>query len=586
MLDVDLQQVPTSPGCYQFFSVDGTALYVGKAINLRRRLADHLQQPIPKIKRMLVEAYDLQWIVCSNELEALLVEAGLIGRLQPRYNSRLKTSNPYPSLAIDSRYKAPRLVKWRYGQQKEVEVFGPYPKAVLADALWRAGQEVLGLRTCSTGVYKRHERSGRPCILADIGRCAAPCVGRINNASQRENVVLFSKAAKGDIDPLLVEIKNQEEAAAKLRLYEKAARLRDLKISLADANEQSILAGFSKQDSDVWAVASGFGIRAVQLLAVRQGVLVQALCWGVEGKNTDEQGLQAAMVEHYAQNGVIVSKILLNVAPTQELSAQLKNYSKRALVVQQPKRGHGKKAVEIAVLNAEQAVVRFRAQRDKNPELRSEALSRLGEVLGIEAPWRIECFDISHHAGKNSYAGLTVLEDGLPQPKEYRLYKVSTGGDDYKAMREAVTRRAKAGNLPDLLIVDGGKGQLEAGKKALKAAGVSVPIVGLAKRFEEIWGDVGTILLDDTDPALHILQLARDEAHRFSRRAHRRAKTKQSTKLGIEVKGLGPARQKVLLGAYPTRAKLQNATLEDLQKILPEEVSLAVFNTLHPPTID
>lgn len=584
-LGVDMAQVPETPGCYQFKDDAGRFLYVGKAGNLKRRLRDHLVSPTPKIERMLKEASSLSWILCGSENEALLVEAGLVGKHQPRYNSRLKSANPYGGLAVDLRnQQAPRMMKWRGGTKKGVEVLGPFPDGEITEVLWRAGQEVLGLRTCKPGVYKRHEQLEVPCILAEIGRCAAPCVGKTNTHEQQNKVKVLLRAGRGNPQDLLGIMKTERELAAKERKYEKAARLRDTEKAARKILSGKEMPQWQKKHCDVWAIVGERALFAIQLVKIRNGSLTGTLSWTMEGADSEDTVLAFAMLETYGQEGCEVREVLTSFPVGADVEKRIREVSPRNTVFRVPVKGTGKSVLALAQVNADSLLQRSLRERDSDPQKRSESLGSLGSVLGIDAPWRIECFDISHHGGRHSYAGMVVLEDALPVKRDYRLFRVDAGGDDYAAMSQAVKRRYRnKDTLPDLLVVDGGLGQLTVANRALKDLGVDIPAVGLAKRFEEIWQGNTSKILQPNDPALHVLQRARDEAHRFSRGAHRRAKNKVDAFSHLEVPGFGPKRKKMVLAKYKDISSLKKADAVDLSEKtgVPLQVATALLRSLN-----
>lgn len=597
MLAVTLAEIPTTPGCYTFTGADGRPLYIGKAVNLRARLTSHLRDPDPRLVRMLEEATELSWIECANEAEALVVEAGRIAALQPRYNVRLREADPYPYLALTGAGSTgvPRFQLWRGPARRGVQRFGPWPQREVLEALRRVGEEVYGVRSCADGVFERAQRSGRPCLLAELGRCAAPCVGRVEPAEHQRRVDELRAVLRGATAPARRAVDALMAEAAAEQAYERAARMRDLAEALTRIDELQRVQGLEGRSVDAVGVARSGPVRTVQLCSVRDGALVATRTLVLDGEATEAELVARVLGELYRGPGGgdgRVTEVLVPVRPAGDWDALLTAHFARTVRLAVPARGPRRALLELATVNAGQQLARELRRRDADPGRRAAVLAALGGHLGIPAPWRIECFDISHTQGRVPVAACVVLEDALPVPGEYRTIHVPEGGDDYAGMELAVRRRYQpvaAGRraAPDLVLIDGGPGQLAAARAALDALGLTIPTVALAKRLEEVWLDAETaVVLPGNDPALHVLQRARDEAHRFSRARHRarRAKATLADPLDLPpVDGLGPARRVGLLAAFATRPALEAAPVDALVAAgLPPAVARALHAALHP----
>lgn len=588
MLDITLSEIPTTPGCYTFHGPDEKALYIGKALNLRARLASHLRDPDVRLVPMLAEASSLTWLECGSEAEALLIEAGQIAAQQPRYNIRLRESDAYPYLALATGANPfARVQRWRGPPRRGVQRFGPWPEREVLDALARVAEEVYGIRSCADTVFRRAQLQGRPCLLAELGRCSAPCVGRITVDEYSGRVVELTGLLRGQTGGAKVKVAELMAVAAAERAFERAARMRDLGLALARVAELQRVQGLEGRSLDAIGLAHSGPLRAIQVCQIRSGALVSSRSWTFEGEGEDTELVARTLAELYREPGRgtgSVTEVLVPVLPAGEFGALLEAHYGRRVRLLVPQRGARRSLVELMVANATSAAARECRRRDADPGRRAETLTQLGAALGIPAPWRIECFDISHTQGQDPVAACIVLEDTLPVPSQYRTIHVAPGGDDYAGMYEAVLRcyaPVAAGRrpAPGLLLIDGGPGQLAAARAALEKLGLTFPSAALAKRLEEVWLDGETTLrLEATDPSLHVLQRARDEAHRFSRARHRarRARSAMRDPLDLPViPGLGPRRRAALLATFSTRASLEAADIPALVAAgLPDQLAV------------
>lgn len=594
MVNLELKDVPHNPGVYTFEDAAGVALYVGKAVDLRLRLGSHLRDPEPRLVSMLHEAERVTWTICASETEALVVEARRIAALGPRYNIRLREPDAYPYLAlVESPVGIRRVRVHRGGPNKFVQRFGPYPDRSVLVALRRYAQEALGLRTCTDGTFTRAQQSGRACLLYEMGQCSGPCIGAIDQAEHHRREQVLETVLKGKVHQAVRDVRHDMTQASAERQFERAARLRDLASALERVRELSMVQGLDGKDLDAVGLAQVGPTRAARLVCVRDGAQVATRTLVLEELVDDEELLARSLVEFYANTASLPApaEVLLELESPDAAALVAAHYLK-PVKVSVPHRGARRELLERARTDAHEALSREARRRDADPQRRASALDALGQALGIDAPWRIECFDISHTQGRVPVAGMVVLEDALPRTSQYRTFNVAPGGDDYAAMYEAVSRRYRAtakgqGALPGLVLIDGGPGQLAQARRALSDLGVSLPTAALAKRLEELWlSDETSVLLPRDSAALHVVQRARDEAHRFSRKAHRRRRdrvTSADTWGDLpHVSGLGPKLQQKLLDALGPQG-IRDAEVESLREILPEKVAEALHQALRPP---
>ena len=611
--------IPEEPGSYQFKDAHGRVIYVGKASNLRQRLSNYFGAPRnlhPRTRQMVETAESVEWTIVRNEVEALMLEYSLIKQHRPRFNVRLRDDKSYPFLAVTVDEQWPRATVMRGHKRKGTRYFGPYAHAYAIrdtlDLLLRS----FPIRTCSTAKFNQHERLGRPCLLFHIEKCAGPCVGEIEQPAYRELVTELCEFLAGDTDDVVARLDADMRAAASELEFEKAARLRDRLVAVGKAIEKQQMVADKSEDVDVIGIADDELEASVQMFFVRKGRVV------------GRKGFVLDKVEDLSP-GRLVDRILEAVYGDPPVTG----YPKQVLVpyepddlatyeewlghmrgsrvqVRVPQRGDKRSLLETVTKNAGEQFTRHRMKRAADHNTRSRALTELQEVLDLpEAPLRIECYDMAHLQGTDYVGSMVVLEDGLPNKREYRRFKVHVdGNDDYAAMEEVLTRRLQAyldererspgesgdrpGKFaypPQLLLVDGGKGQLAVAKRVVDELGLAdeIPVAGLAKRFEEVYvpGRPSPVELARGSEALFMLQRIRDEAHRFANTFHRERRSKRMTASSLDgIPGLGEARKQRLVKAMGGVNAVKRAELDDLLALsfLPDAVARAVHARFHP----
>jgi excinuclease ABC subunit C len=589
-------EIPTDPGVYRFRDEHRRVIYVGKARNLRSRLSSYFADPVgmhPRTRSMVTTAASVDWVVVANEVEALALEYAWIKEFDPRFNVKYRDDKSYPFLAVTLGEEYPRAAVVREAKRKGTRYFGPYAHAwAIRDTLDQLVR-VFPIRTCRDGVFRRASQVGRPCLLGYIDKCSAPCVGRISPADYGQLVEDFCSFMAGQTEPFVRSVERQMLEASARQEYEDAARLRDRLGALTRALERNTVVFDDSTDADVIGIAEDDLQMGVQVFHVRGGRIRGERGFVVEkAEDLSTAGyLERVLQRLYADaDGSALPKEVLVSAPLDDAPAwnTLLSWRRGSRVdVRTPQRGDKRAFMETAVSNAENTLRLHTAKRSSDLTARSQALRELQDALSLpEPPLRIECIDISTLQGQDTVASLVVFEDGLPRKRDYRSFVIRTErADDLTAMSEVVTRRFQARATqeaeespdgrrfaypPALLVVDGGQPQVRAAQDALMAAGMGdLPVVGLAKRLEEVWlpDEADPVILPRTSEALYLLQRIRDEAHRTAIGLHRKRRGKRATTSALDgIPGLGPAKAKALLRHFGSVRAIRAATVDELQQ--------------------
>ena len=608
--------VPDAPGSYQFRDAEGRVLYVGKAKSLRNRLGSYFGRREAMANRtvqMLDEATTVEWIQVANELEALMLEFNLIQEHRPRFNVDLKDDKSYPFLAVTVGDEWPRPMVTRGKRRSGVRYFGPYGHAGAIRETLDLLLRTFPARTCTDSKFGAHQRMGKPCLLFHIEKCSGPCVGEVTREDYDEIVKALLRFLDGDTDEVVDRLRREmAEASAELE-FEAAARLRDRLASVQKVLEKQQMVAARDEDLDVIGLAGDDLEAAAQVFYVRRGRVVGRKGFVVDRADDLDSGQLVAEVvsAHYRSDPPrgIPREVLVPDEPEGGalLAEWLSAERGGPVTIRVPKRGDRRSLLETVTRNAEEEFVRHRLKRAADHNTRARALSELQEVLGLpEAPLRIECYDMSHLQGTDYVGSMVVMEDGLPRASEYRRFKIRQvdGNDDYAAMAEVLTRRLTAfleeqalpvgdrpGRFsypPQLLLVDGGKGQLGVAERVVADLGLAdrIPVASLAKQLEEVFrpGSSDPVRLERGSEGLYLLQRIRDESHRFAVEYHRRLRSKRMTASVLDgIPGLGPNRRKRLVAAFGGVRAVQRASLEDLIALswLPDAVGEAVFAKAH-----
>ena len=606
----DSGSVPDQPGSYQFKDQAGRIIYVGKAKSLRNRLNSYFQDKRnlhSRTVQMLAAAESVEWIEVPTEVDALMLEYSLIQRHQPRFNVRLRDDKSYPFLAITMKDEWPRAMVMRGKRKRGNRYFGPFGHAYAIRETLDLLLRTFPIRTCSDNKMAEHQRLGRPCLLFHIEQCAGPCVGEITGDDYRDLVGDLTRFLEGDTEEVLRDLNNKMGAASSSMEFELAARYRDRLSSVKKAIEKRQIAGTRNEDFDVIGVHDDELEASVQVFFVRKGRVM-----GQRGSIVDkvedftQPDLIARIIEdvYHDENPIGMPKNVFvpSLPEKAELYEEWLTGQRGSRVeIRVPQRGDKRALHETATKNARESFARHRLKRGTDHNSRSKALEELQRHLALpNAPLRIECYDMSHLQGTDYVGSMVVLEDALPRKSEYRRFKIRDveGNDDFAAMEEVLSRRfrnylderdlpsteiTKFSYPPQLLVVDGGKGQLGVAVRVLESMGLEeeIPVVALAKQFEEVFipGRSQPIELPRGSEALYLLQRIRDESHRFAIAYHRKLRDKRMTRSVLdEIPGLGDMRKKRLIKEFGGVRKVQQASLSDLLALtwLPNKVAAAV----------
>lgn len=615
-------QIPAQPGVYRFRDERGQVIYVGKARSLRQRLGSYFQDPAalhPRTLAMVQAAADVDWVMVRTEVEALSLEYAWIKEYDPRFNVKYRDDKSYPYLAVTMSDPFPRVMVVREPKRKGTRYFGPYAHAWAIRDTVDEVLKVFPMRSCRDGVFRRASQLGRPCLLGYIGKCAAPCVGRITQEEHRGIALDFCSFMAGQGERFIAELEAQMRAASQEQNYEEAARLRDRTAALRRAMERNTVVFPDGTDADVIGIVDEPLEAAVQVFHVRDGRIrgergfVLEKAEDLEDSEYMDRVLQGVYAQEPAEGfprEVLVSALPESVQAWQEWLGQARG-SKVELRV--PQRGDKRSLMETAIANAQRVLASHRLHRSTDLTARSKALGELREALGLaEAPLRIECIDISTLQGQDTVASLVVFEDGLPRKRDYRSYLIRTPrADDLAAVAEVVRRRfariaavdedpqvpveapesaprSSFAYPPGLLVIDGGSAQVRAATDALMECGVAdVPVIGLAKRMEEVWlpDADDPVILPRASEGLYLLQRVRDEAHRTAIGLHRRRRGKRQTRSALDgIRGLGPARADALLRHFGSVRALRQADIAALEQApgIGPALAATIHAALHP----
>jgi len=594
-LKLRLASLPESPGVYLMRDANGRIIYVGKALVLRNRVRSYFGETAlrdAKTARLVGDIADIEWIVTESELEALILEAQLIKRHHPRYNIRLKDDKRYPYIKLTMEEEFPRVLVVRQMANDGGRYFGPFTSSQAVHQSLDLIRRLFPYRTCNREITGHDHR---PCLYYHIERCSGPCIGAISREDYRQTMERISLFLEGRQEEIVASLRDEMKAASDRLEFERAAKLRDEIAAITQIIERQRIVSAHLKDHDFVAFARANGDACVQVFFVRNGRLIGRDYYVLSGATdaSDQEIVRAFLVQFYEQSPSIPPEVVvpsdLDNLPILEQWLQQRRGS--PVMIKVPKRGDRRAVLDLAQENAVETLRKLRAEWRADRSKHVEALTQLQETLGLEEPPnRIECYDISHTHGFGATGSMVVFVQGTPSKSDYRRFRIkdAKGGDDYAAMAEVLRRRfARADSaaeraettgrtsrwalMPDLVIVDGGKGQLHAALEAMADTGVDhVPVAALAKREEELFTpeSLEPHVLPPSSPGLYLVQRIRDEAHRVAVSYHRTVRRKHSTKSALEeVPGIGPKRRQALLRAFGSIDGIRQASLEDLISI-------------------
>ena len=587
--------IPEHPGVYRFFNKADKVIYVGKAKNLKNRLSNYFQANLAtKTNRMVHEAVRVDWTIVSTELEALALEFSWIKQYQPKYNVQFKDDKSYPYLAISLSDEYPMIFITRKDKRPGLKYFGPYTNAWALRNTFEVLLKVFPVRSCSSSNFKRAQRSKRQCLLGDIGKCAAPCVGWISKEDHQSLALKLNDFMEAGMENLLPTLHEEMQSASANEEFERAARLRD-QIESFEKAQRSTQGNFSDDlDGDFIALYQDGFHSAGSIFSMQRGSIKGSRSWIVD----QEMALEGAdifaslLYSIYGNGSISIPRnIYLNSQPENlaELEQWLTGVNGSKVEIKVPQRGDKFELLETVKRNAQYSLIQYVSKRATDAAVSGKALTEIEEMLSLNrTPLRIECFDISNISGTSVVASMVVFEDGLPKKSEYRRFIIDTseGWDDTRAMHQVITRRLKrmlddrnvdlaevsetGGRIskfaypPALIVVDGGKPQVSAAQRALSELGITdIALCGLAKRLEEVWlpNNADPLIFPRNSEGLYLLQRIRDEAHRFAITFHRSRRSKVMLEsLLDEIPGLGSARRTALLDRFGSVTAIRKAT--------------------------
>ena len=623
-------EIPQSPGVYRFRDANGRVLYVGKAKILRSRLSNYFQ-PLRSLhdrtRRMVLTAASVEWTVVGSEFEALQLEYSWIKEFNPPFNVQFRDDKTYPYLAITLGDDVPRVMVTRNKGIAGARYFGPYTKVWAIRETVDSLLKPFPMRSCTDTTYKRAQQTGRPCLLGDIGKCAAPCVGRISQADHKSIALDFASFMAGNDERYVADLTKKMKAASAELDFESAARYRDQIQAMETALTKTNIVLSDGVDADVFGIADDELAAAVQQFIVRGGRIRGTRSWVVDKELDVSLG---ELVETVLQNAYDLATDAAAQPPREVLVPQrpddvdeLETYltglrdSGGRVSIRVAQRGEKAALAQTAETNAKNALILYKTRRSGDFVARSQALTDLQEALGMsEAPLRMECYDVSHLSGTNIVASMVVFEDGLPRKDQYRRFSIAESTDDTESIYQTLSRRlaylreepetpvdvletsladgevavekrsSKFAYKPQLLLVDGGQPQVAAAQRAFDDAGVTgIQLAGIAKRLEEIWlpdSDYPVILPRNSD-ALFLIQRIRDEAHRFAITYQRQRRRSDISSTLADIPGLGPSRVKELLRHFGSVARLKQADATAIAEVkgIGSTLADAIVSRLH-----
>jgi excinuclease ABC subunit C len=614
-------EIPQQPGVYRFRDAAQRVLYVGKAKNLRARLSNYfapLASLHERTRRMVLSAASVEWTVVGTEFEALQLEFTWIKEFDPPFNVQFRDDKSYPYLAITLGEDVPRVLVTRNRTLKGARYFGPYTKVWAIRETVDLMLKAFPMRSCSESTYKRAEQTGRPCLLGDIGKCAAPCVGRVTKEEHKSIALDFASFMAGNDSKFVGEVSRKMKASAAVQDYESAAKFRDQLGALEAALSKNTVVLSEDVDADIFGIAHDELAAAVQQFTVRGGRIRGVRSWVVDKELDLELDELVETVVHNAYDELDPPRLVV-VPELPDDAAELETWLTELRAergVGQGRAGQGKVVMRVAqrgelaalaltvATNARNALILYKTRRSGDFVARSQALADIQEALGMEdAPLRMECYDVSHLSGTNIVASMVVFEDGLPRKDQYRRFSIPESTDDTESIYQTLSRRlahldddvalsaiepvpgiepvpvVEPGSTtgrprfayrPNLLIVDGGQPQVAAAARALADAGITgIALCGIAKRLEEIWlpGNEYPVILPRNSDALFLIQRIRDEAHRFAITYQRQRRKRDIGSVLSEIPGLGPARMKELLRHFGSVTQLRAAEPEAIAEV-------------------
>jgi excinuclease ABC subunit C len=605
-----LNSLPADPGVYIMKDEDGEIIYVGKAKHLKKRVKQYFENisaKEPKTKAMVERIVDLDYVITKTEIEALVLECSLIKEYDPYYNILMTDGKGYPYIKIDFSERNPRFVVVRKLEQDGAKYFGPYTSGYEVGQVLKALYAIYPLRQCNKTIFAQARKSGRPCLYYQMGTCPAPCVGKIDEETYNEYILKVMDFLKGNYKPVLNELQVKMGEASDNLEYERAAGFRDKIVSIKSMMEKQKVGSADLSERDIIGVAKEDGAAVLQCFFLRKGAISHTQKYFLSFNDEDEKSvIEYGIKQHYSSTPDVGKRVFVNIMPSDKELIEAWLSEKRGTKVSFliPQKGDNKRLLEMAKENAEESLKRHLKEREREHRRTIGASDRLQKALGIPfALERIECYDISNIQGTDKTASMVVFSDGKPNYKEYRKFKIKTveGADDFASMKEVLNRRLTRGKkeyelskkdgseptsgfgvIPSLIVIDGGKGQLSSALSIAKEIGINIPMIGLAKKEEEIFipNQSEPIIIEKDDEALKLLQRIRDEAHRFAVTYHRNLRDKRTIRSELDdIPGVGFERKLTLLRKFGSVERIKKATLTELEEVkgVPKTVAKGII---------
>ena len=608
--------LPTDPGVYRFFDKDEKVIYVGKAKNLKNRINSYFGSNLQlKTRKMVKTAVRVDWTIVNSELEALQLEFTWIKQFNPDFNVQFKDDKSYPYLAIDLAAEFPRLFISRSKKQKGVKYFGPYSHAWALRSTFETLTKIYPVRTCSESNFKTAARNKRQCLLGDIGKCAAPCVEWISKDDHKDLAQNLANFIEKSPTEILDRIEEEMQDAAKKEEFERAGRLRDQLSAINKAFESTDRFLNENINADVLAIHEDITHAALSQFTIKAGRITGSRSWIIDRANLlEDEEIITAMIGKIYSESIPPQELIIDQLPEDISSIEewLSEKAGKSVSLTRPVKGEKLEIIQLVKRNANQALIQYLSKRANDSAVSGGALTEIAEQLELaELPLRIECFDISNIQGTSMVASMVVFEDGQPKKSEYRRFSIDdqSGFDDTRAMNHVITRRFKRyleeksidiaesntqgvsrpkfAYPPQLVVVDGGKPQVNAAAKALRDLGIEdIALCGLAKRLEEVWlpNSSEPIIFPRHSEALYLLQRVRDEAHRFAINFHRSKRSKLMLDSFLdEIGGLGEGRRKALLDKFGTVTALKSASIEEISDVpgIGSKMAKTIFESIN-----
>ena len=612
-LRLKITNLPTSPGCYLMKDAGGTIIYVGKAKNLKNRVSQYFHNGYhaPKVQAMVDKVEDFDIVLVDNELEALILECNLIKRHMPWYNILLKDDKQYPYIRIDMNEPFPLTELVRKPEKDNAKYFGPFMSATTVREMLDVIRTEFPMRTCTMQLAEG--KAQRPCVHYEIGRCMGPCTGQVKSEDYKAVMQEVIRFLEGDSRGVIRTLTDKMKQAAAEMNYERAALYRDRinAVNTVMEKQKALIVGGA--DQDILCLLPSGDDMLIEALTVRGGKLIGSRTHVLErcSDEAQEKVMLEFMIQYYGEGNLPPKEIMVSVKPDEDetLTQLLTEQKGTKVTILLPQRGEKHKLLEMAMKNAKDASdKRLKALENKRQRTLG-ALEELQLVLGMDVlPMRIEGYDISNTQGTSSVASMVVMKGGRPSNRDYRYFKIRTvdGPNDFASMHEVITRRLSHGlreieerkaagqdlaggrfsELPDVILIDGGRGQLKYAQDAMHALGLTIPMFALAERIDEIYlpGENDSIYLDRHSEALHLIQHLRDEAHRFAISHHRSLRGAAALKSRLDsIEGIGPVRKKAILKHFETMEALEQAGIKELCEVegIAEHTAQVIYDALH-----